>query len=147
MVQRKKSQKYFLQIFKKFYSGLFFHFWRPVEPKLWYTTYCLYFYRYLLHFYYTFKAFSTSVAPNIFQGATPKLPKSQFFQKNLKIFSSQWGRKMDFFSWPISGLNLSETCSNERIFDLSHWEVGEIKDFGKFLKNFWQHFSWPFWLF
>ena len=52
---------------------------------------------------------------------------------------------MDFFSWHISSVLLSGTCSNEKIFDLSHREVGEIKDFGKFWQIFWQYFSWPFW--
>ena len=60
-----KSQKYFWRILKNFYSGPFFHLWRPLEPKFWYITYCIYFDLYLLHFYYTFKPFSISVEPNL----------------------------------------------------------------------------------
>ncbi len=70
------------------------------------------------------------------------MQKSHFFQKSLIIFLSQWGRKMDFFSWHISSVLLSGTCSNEKIFDLSHLEVGEIKDFGKFFGDiFHGHFG------
>ena len=47
----------------------------------------------------------------------PKWKNSNFF----KFFS-----KMDFFSWTFSSVLLSETCSNEGIFHLSHREVGEI---------------------
>ena len=47
---------------------------------------------------------------------------------------SQKGSKIDFLFWPISGLVLSETCSNKGIFDLPHREVGEIGDFRKKLQ-------------
>ena len=53
--------------------------------------------------------------------------KNSFFRQI--FFLSQQGSKIDFLSWPISGLVLSETCSNKGIFDLPHREVGEIGDF------------------